>query len=331
MSSAAEKRAEARRRRLENSEARLARIKALSSSSSSAASSVIDDNASVASDTTQDTTIEPGPGSATPAPVETETESVSPAPAAAPAPVPAPAPVAASAPVPAPIPAPEAAPAAPVPRATALPSATTTATAPPASQIRARAPGRTASASKPAAAAAAATSAAAKPRATAPLDASSPGLSLPERAMLAQLQERQYAAGVRRWRTIHTVVSLFAAIALFIYVYWATCEIHVDGEGALANLLIEHADDLRIPAVNVFYYFLTMEAVLTSSRVLFDKAASRPPPLSGLVGLPPHLVAMTSSLQNVGFALSQLIMDACYLLVVFGVGIVVCAYLAESV
>ncbi|KNE71939.1 hypothetical protein AMAG_20480 [Allomyces macrogynus ATCC 38327] len=323
MSSAAEKRAEARRRRLENSEARLARIKALSSSSS--ASSVADDTSSVASDTTQDTTIEPSGSAPASAPVETETESRTELPARAPVPVPVP--VAASAPVPGP----ETVPAAPAPRATAPPSATTTATAPPASQIRARAPGRTAtSASKPAAASTT-TSVATKPRSTAPLDASSPGLSLPERAMLAQLQERQYAAGVRRWRTIHTVVSLFAAIAMFIYVYWATSEIHVDGEGALANLLIEHADDLRIPAVNVFYYFLTMEAVLTSSRVLFDKAASRPPPLSGMVGLPPHLVAMTSSLQNVGFALSQLVMDACYLLVVFGVGIVVCAYLAESV
>ncbi|KAJ3361387.1 hypothetical protein GGF31_002257 [Allomyces arbusculus] len=322
MSSAAEKRAEARRRRLENSEARLARIKALSSSSS--ASSVADDTSSVASDTTQDTTIDPGSAPSA-APVETEIE------LASPAPVPAPAAAAAPAPVPVPVTKVPAVPA-PVPRATAPPSATatTTATAPPTSQIRARAPGRAATALK-SAAASSTTSVAAKPRATAPLDASSPGLSLPERAMLAQLQERQYAAGVRRWRTIHTVVSLFAAIALFIYVYWATCEIHVDGEGALANLLIEHADDLRIPAVNVFYYFLTMEAVLTSSRVLFDKAASRPPPLSGMVGLPPHLVAMTSSLQNVGFALSQLVMDACYLLVVFGVGIVACAYLAESV
>ncbi|ORZ33474.1 hypothetical protein BCR44DRAFT_95586 [Catenaria anguillulae PL171] len=166
-----------------------------------------------------------------------------------------------------------------------------------------------------------------------------------ERMMLAQLQERAYAAATRRWRLIHTLVAFIMSVALFFWVLFTTADLHVDGEEALASLLVAPQTDdspMRIPGVGVFNVYLAVECVLVAARYVLDKASVNPPAgdvvqqlsmaAPGLAaaavggGAGGKVVGMAQSVQNMGFLFQLLVSDACVLLVVFGVGVVACGY-----
>ncbi|KAI9179268.1 hypothetical protein H9P43_005931 [Blastocladiella emersonii ATCC 22665] len=286
--SAAEKRAEARRRRLAQADDRLARIKALQT------------------------------GEELPPLSEVPVSDAALAAAAAKVDVPAPA---------------------PVPVAAAAPKPVAAALAPAAAAPVQRSVPAVAAAAPTTAATVRARKSAAPTRSTPTPATATPFMSPQERAVLAQLQERAYAASTRRWRAIHTVVSIVLGVALFFYVLWAAAELHVDGEEVMGMLLHGYDDDMRIPAMSVFSIFLGAEAALYGARYLLDKPSFSPPTndLLSQVGLGMGMPAaggvagIATTVTNLSYTAGCVASDLCHMLVVFGVGIVACAYYAGVV
>ncbi|KAI9219368.1 hypothetical protein BC828DRAFT_416535 [Blastocladiella britannica] len=299
MSSPAEIRAEARRRRMMQSpEDRLARIKALSQGTDPNAiplDPVVSVSSTTPTTSTTSTTV-------TPIVTKEQPRSVTPSAAAA---APAPVPVAVAKPVPAPA----------VNQRSTGPVARSTA-------------GPITAARKQ------------QQQQQQPPSEQSFGTSPQERMMLSQLQARAYATASHRWRQIHTLVAVVAALVLFVWVHAVTTDVHVDGDGLLGNMLYGVHEYEQVPTLNVFSILVAIQLALAGARHLLDPAATNPPMnpqlamvagMGGGPGLASTVSGWARSLHNIGFAAEMALSDFCHFLVVFGVGMMVCAYRASVV
>jgi hypothetical protein len=84
------------------------------------------------------------------------------------------------------------------------------------------------------------------------LQAAAPSMTAGEQAILMHLKEREWQAGLKRWRWIHTAVFTLGSAILFFWILMQTSEIHFDGETIIANLLFGLSPDESVPNLVLF-------------------------------------------------------------------------------